>query len=327
MESSHKILKLLADGDFHSGEELGELLGVSRAAVWKQLKKLGEIGVHVESIKGRGYCIEGGMDLLSQDAITKSLSDQAKTLCSVLECHWSIPSTNAHLLDFDRGQPASGRVCLAEMQTAGRGRRGRSWVSPFAANLYLSVQWGFSGGVAQVEGLSLAVGLALVKALECHGVKELQLKWPNDVLWDDKKLAGVLLEVVGDPTGMCYVVIGVGVNVAMRLDDAEDIDQAWVNAEAAAGKVVSRNALVATFLNELLPLLEGFGERGFTAYADEWMRYDCFRDQPVSVVAVGNKTDGVARGVSATGALLLEDLSTGSIKQVHGGEVSLRLRS
>ncbi len=327
MESSYKILALLSDGHFHSGEELGELLGISRAAVWKQLKKLSEIGVNVDSIKGRGYCIKGGMDLLSVDKILGGLSPLGAGLCSSLDCHWSIPSTNAYLLDCGNGSPESGRVCLAEMQTAGRGRRGRSWVSPFASNLYLSVQWGFSGGVAQVEGLSLAVGLALVKALEAHGIDDPQLKWPNDVLWQGKKLAGVLLEVVGDPTGMCFVVIGVGVNVSMGVEDADAIDQLWVNAETAAGKPISRNGLVSSFLNELLPMLEGFSGVGFSAYADEWMRYDCFRDRPVSVIAVGNATDGVARGVSRSGALLLDVPSESGLRSVHGGEVSLRLKS
>lgn len=203
------ILNLLADGQFHSGEELGELLNVSRAAVWKHLQKMESLGIQIQSVKGRGYCIESGLDLLCANKI-KNIAPCIDQFNLRLELFSSIDSTNSYLL---RHSDLAGRICVAELQTQGRGRRGRAWVSPYAQNVYLSIGWGFDGGVAVIEGLSLAVGVAIAHALQKQGVSGIELKWPNDVLYCGKKLAGILIEMVGDPSGYCQVVIGVGVNV------------------------------------------------------------------------------------------------------------------
>ncbi|HEY0894151.1 MAG TPA: biotin--[acetyl-CoA-carboxylase] ligase, partial [Cellvibrio sp.] len=187
--SLRQILALLADGELHSGEELGLLLGVSRAAVWKHLQKLEGLGIRLLSIKGRGYCIDGGLDLLDLEKIEAQIHS---SLPIKLNLFPQIDSTNAYLMRHTN--PAL-QVCLAESQSAGRGRRGRVWVSPFAQNIYCSIGWGFEGGVAALEGLSLAVGLVIVRTLQCYGIAGLELKWPNDVLYHDHKLAGVLIEM------------------------------------------------------------------------------------------------------------------------------------
>lgn len=322
MESTRKILQLLSDGRYHSGEEIGELLGISRAAVWKQLKKLKEIGVSLTSVKGKGYCVDGGVELLSKERILAEMLKDVRSLCSSFDCHWSTPSTNAFLLDSGKGNYQSGRVCITEMQTAGRGRRGRAWVSPFGKNIYLSLQWGFTGGVGQVEGLSLAVGLAVAKALESKGVSGVSLKWPNDILWNDRKLAGVLLELVGDPTGLCYVVVGIGVNVSMS--KAVDIDQPWVNVSEAAGRAISRNELISAILNELLPILSTYADKGFGTYKGAWNNYDGFKGRRVSILSVDSRLNGVSAGVGDTGALLLQVEGESEPRAIHGGEVSLR---
>src|SRR5690606_303392 len=202
------ILNLLADGKYHSGQELACLLGRSRTAIWKHLQKLEDLGLHLSAVKGRGYRLEGGLELLDEGLIRSSLDSQAQALLSKLDIHYIIDSTNSHALR-ERFAESSGYICLSEQQTAGKGRRERPWVSPFGRNIYLSLLWSFDGGVVTLEGLSLAVGVAVEEALNSCGVEGVMLKWPNDVLWQQRKLAGILLEVVGDPAGSCQVVVGI----------------------------------------------------------------------------------------------------------------------
>ncbi len=321
LESSSFItsaLKLLSDGAFHSGEELGALLGISRAAVWKILKKVELLGIAVTSVKGRGYCIEGGLDLLDESKIHPRQSGSLH-----INIFAQLDSTNSYLLN--QKQPEC-QVCLAESQTAGRGRRGRTWVSPFAQNLYLSIGWGFDGGVAAIEGLSLAIGLAVLRCLKTYGVNGLSLKWPNDILYQDKKLGGVLIEMSGDPAGYCSCIVGVGINVSMQEAQGASIDRAWVNLndillEQGLG-LPGRNQLASSLLDELVQVLSDYQGKGFAAYTAEWEAAAAYLDQCVSVHAGSNVQIGIFRGVDKTGALRLD--VDGVERIVHGGEVSLR---
>ena len=213
MDSRHILITTLADGAYHSGEALGTQLNVSRTAVWKQLRKLDDLGIELQSCKRRGYRIPGGLSLLCESSIRQHLLGAAAVELRRLEIHQQVDSTNALAMQSAQLGPASGAVFLSEAQSAGRGRRGRSWVSPFGRNIYMSVVYGFTGGVAAVEGLSLAVGVAVVRALEAMGISGAELKWPNDILWSGRKLGGVLLEISGDPAGTCEVIVGIGVNV------------------------------------------------------------------------------------------------------------------
>ncbi len=320
------LLQLLADGDFHSGEELGELLGVSRTAVWKHLKKLEPLGLSLQSVKGKGYRLEGGLELLDSARIGAGLNAAARDLHSELDIQPVIDSTNTRALARAAAADASGYVCLAEQQTAGKGRRGRRWVSPFGKNIYLSVVWGFGGGAAVLEGLSLAVSVAVVRALraaagERAGLDDIRLKWPNDVLWRDRKLAGILLEMTGDVSSYCQVVTGIGINVAMPAQAGAAIDQAWVDMETIAGRC-SRNQLVAQLLNQLLPLLRDYHTSGFASLRREWELLDAYRDCEVELQTGTQLLAGLARGVDDSGALRLE--IDGSEQTFSGGEVSLR---
>jgi BirA family biotin operon repressor/biotin-[acetyl-CoA-carboxylase] ligase len=316
-----RVLHLLADGEVHSGEELGRALGVSRTAVWKQLRKLEDLGIRVQSVKGQGYQLEKGLELLNGASIRGQLSAAAERLLTELDVAGSIDSTNTRALNMARAGATSGLVCLAEHQTAGRGRRGRQWVSPYGRNIYFSLVWEFTAGAAAMEGLSLAVGVAIVRALRASGIEGVQLKWPNDVLWQEKKVAGVLLEMTGDPAGLCQVVIGIGINVAMLESEAEAIDQAWVSLHAINGEV-SRNKLAADLLNNLLPLLVSYQQQGFGPLREEWESLDCFGDREVEI-RVGDKiTVGRVLGVNPSGALRLQT-SEGE-QLVYGGEASLR---
>jgi BirA family biotin operon repressor/biotin-[acetyl-CoA-carboxylase] ligase len=318
------LLPLLADGEFCSGQDLANALGVSRTAVWKQLNKLAtETGLVIDSVKGRGYRIPGGLDLLDADKVKSGLNAQAASLLTSLTLLESVDSTNAEALRWAEDSSASGRVCSAEQQTAGRGRRGRQWVSPFAGNLYLSLVWEFEQGAAALEGLSLAVGVAVARALSQLDLPPVQLKWPNDILHQGAKLGGVLLEMTGDAAGACQVVIGVGLNVSMPTAAGKDIDQAWTDVSSLAGdKHPGRNALFSALLNELLPLAAGFEAVGFARWRDEWQSLDAFAGETVLLHAGPRQMAGVARGVNDRGALLLE---TGAgVQPVYGGEISLR---
>ncbi|MGB1142587.1 MAG: biotin--[acetyl-CoA-carboxylase] ligase, partial [Halioglobus sp.] len=280
------LLPLLADGEFRSGQDLADALGVSRTAVWKRLNKLAEeCGLEVESVKGRGYRIPGGIDLLQAEVIRDNLASRASALLSDLQVFDTVDSTNAEILRRlaqGAGSGVSGLVCTAESQSAGRGRRGRTWVSPYASNIYLSLGWEFSQGAAVLEGMSLAVGVAVARALAACGVKDATLKWPNDILHNGAKLGGILLEMTGDASGACQVVVGIGLNVAMPPAAAGDIDQAWTDLRAiCADSPPSRNQLLTQLLNELLPLLADFESTGFAPWRDEWQALDAFADERV----------------------------------------------
>jgi BirA family biotin operon repressor/biotin-[acetyl-CoA-carboxylase] ligase len=217
-------------------------------------------------------------------------------------------------------------VVLAEQQFAGRGRRGRRWISPFARNIYCSIVWQFDLGGAALEGLSLAIGVGVARALEASGVNGVMLKWPNDVLHEQRKLAGILLEVAGDVSGRCQVVIGVGINVSMSdVIDSVSIDQPWTDVNTAAGKSISRNELAANLITHLLKLLNEFTADGFRKFHEDWSRLDCANGKPVAVHVGEQIVHGIAAGIDMAGALAV-DTELGR-QWFHGGEISLRLQN
>ena len=322
------LLPLLADGEFRSGQELAGQLGISRTAVWKQLQKLQQLGLPLETSKSRGYRIPGGIELLDAAAVLSGLSAASRARLSRLQIDSVIDSTNAEALrQLQRGESA-GLVCVAEQQTAGRGRRGRQWVSPFAGNLYLSLVWEFAGGAAALEGLSLAVAVAVADALACCGADEVQLKWPNDILYKlaggkSAKLGGILIEMLGDAAGACQVVIGLGLNIKMPAAAGANIDQAWTDLSRVMARPPSRNRVLQALLEELLALLPAFAERGFAPWRERWLERDACRGKDVVVYSGRHQSSGRVAGISASGALLLH-VGDG-IRTVHGGEVSLRV--
>jgi BirA family biotin operon repressor/biotin-[acetyl-CoA-carboxylase] ligase len=316
----------LADGRFHSGEALAQACGISRAAVWKHVKLLRKsYGLELFSVRGRGYRLGRPLELLNEERIRTELSAPVSSRLVQLEIRHQLDSTNSYLLERAQQGAPSGSVCLAEQQTAGRGRRGRQWVSPFGRNIYLSTLWRFQAGPAELSGLSLAAGLAVVQSLEQLGVEGVKLKWPNDVLWEGRKLAGLLLEVAGEADGPSRVVLGLGVNTRMESEYGEMIDQPWVDLfQIPGGEEISRNRLAAQLLEQLFVTLGRFEREGLQPLIAAWQRYDLYYGQPVSL-RVGNKlVQGVHRGVNTEGALLLQQGE--KLLPFHGGEVSL-LRS
>jgi BirA family biotin operon repressor/biotin-[acetyl-CoA-carboxylase] ligase len=325
------LLQLLSDGKFHSGDELGKSLGVSRAAVWKSSKKITELGLDLHSVKGKGYRLNNALQLLNNEALLAGLADFQKEKIVELELLSSVDSTNSHAMrriQNDNLDLAKGKVlvCLAEQQASGKGRRGREWVSPFGRNMYLSLVREFDSGAVGLEGLSLVVGLALVRALESVGIAGLGLKWPNDVLWQGRKLAGILLEMSGDVTGACQVVIGVGLNIHMDVEERLDIGQPWVDLKSIESSLPERNSLIARVIEELLVALDQFEENGFADFMQEWEKVDVLKGFQVelrrSLLSEVPEDAGVAKGVDAKGALLIQTDS--GLQSFHGGEVSVR---
>lgn len=320
MPATAEILRILADGRFHSGEAIARALGVSRGTVWKRLHRVGrQFGVEIQAVRGRGYRLAEPIELLDADAVRRQLGSGARSELAELELHMQLDSTNRHLMRRAAAGAPSGTVCLAEFQTAGRGRRGRSWVSPFAGNVYLSVLWRFAG--RDLSGVSLALAVAVVRALDRLGLSQVGLKWPNDVLWRGRKLAGVLLEMAGEASGPCHVVAGIGLNVRMGAGGAA-IDQPWVDLETALGRPVERSRAAAMLIEEALRALADFEREGLAPFLGAWRAVDLLCDQPVAVHLPARSCRGIARGVDASGALLLE-AQTG-LSRITAGEVSVR---
>ncbi|MFP3497230.1 bifunctional biotin--[acetyl-CoA-carboxylase] ligase/biotin operon repressor BirA [Pseudomonas sp. SIMBA_059] len=313
------LLELLKDGRFHSGEALGAALGVSRSAVWKQLQHLeAELNLPIHKVRGRGYQLASPLAFLNAEEIA---ANSGSTVWPVYISD-SVDSTNAEALRLVDAGSAAPFLVLAEQQTAGRGRRGRKWVSPYAQNLYYSLVLRIEGGLRQLEGLSLVVGLAVMQALREAGVQRAALKWPNDVLVEDKKIAGILLELVGDPADICHVVLGIGINVNMQ--KAADVDQQWTSVQLEAGSSVDRNHLVARLGLQLQGYLDRHKSLGFSALQEEWEQNHLWQGRAVSLIAGVNQIDGVVLGIDRQGALRLS--VDGVEKTYSGGELSLRLR-
>ncbi|MCC7199194.1 MAG: biotin--[acetyl-CoA-carboxylase] ligase [Gammaproteobacteria bacterium] len=320
-----EIVGLLADGEVHSGEALAAALSVSRAAVWKQVRALEDWGLAVQAAPGRGYRLDSPVELLDAARIRSRLMGPAAGRLRTLEVLTETGSTNTHLLQVPPVPAGRFDACLAEFQSAGRGRRGRSWVAPFGSGLCLSLGWTFALIPSQLPALSLAVGVGILRSLDEAGVRGASLKWPNDVLLDGGKLGGVLIELRAEAGGPAQVVIGIGLNVRLPQRVRAEIGAmglAVADLAGDAGIAASRNALAAALINRLVPLLEEFEAQGFEPFAGEWTQADALRGLPARVQAGDTTIEGVARGIDADGALLLE--AGGQLKRFISGEASLR---
>ncbi|MCI8212752.1 biotin--protein ligase [Pseudomonas sp. S25] len=314
------LLKLLEDGKFHSGQALGEALGVSRTSVWKQLQLLeSELHIGVHKVRGRGYKLESPLSLLQAGEISAAAGEASGWPVVVYD---SIGSTNAAAVKLIGENSPTPFVVTAERQTAGRGRRGRKWVSPFGENIYYSLALRIDGGMRQLEGMSLLIGLAVLKTLREMGVQSAGLKWPNDVLVGQRKIAGILLELVGDPADVCHVVIGVGINVNMRA--TEEVDQLWTSLRLETGALSSRNVLAGKLTSNIQEYLSAHQASGFAAFRSEWERNHLWQGCAVSLLAGVQMIEGTVLGIDSQGALRLQ---VGDEEKVFsGGELSLRLR-
>lgn len=316
------LVEMLADGNFHSGESLGAALGLTRAAVWKHIQGFAELGLRVDAVRGKGYRMAGGLDLLNREGIQAALSMEAATDIKTLDVFEVVDSTNEVALSRVRAGDVGRYVCLAEYQTAGRGRRGRRWASPYAANIYLSMVREFPGGVAAIDGLSLAVGVAVCEALESLGVDNVGLKWPNDLVVGPAKLGGILIEISGDLAGSCLAVIGIGINVSMAGRATDLADNIWTDLSSIGKPGIRRNAIVAALLNGLCPALAEFQRNGLAVFVERWRRFDVVMGRNISLLIGDAAIVGIAEGIDVSGGLLVR--TPDGVRAYRGGEVSVR---
>jgi len=322
-----RLLTMLASGALHSGEQLAKRLRISRGGVWKLIHSLQAMGIDVESVPRQGYRLPRAVDLLDKNAISAALTPAIRELIDPLEVLLTVDSTNRHVAEHAANPPGMAHVCVAEVQNAGRGRRGRSWVAPFGSGICMSMGWQFLEAPPTFSALSLAVGVAAVNALRRLGIEGVGLKWPNDLIWQQRKLGGILIEMRGESAGPAQVIIGIGINVHMpiatRLMLAEQ-QAALVSDvhEIMRDRTPTRNALVAMLAEEIAKMLQTFGERGFEPFVDEWRRLDTLADAAVRVITGTETTFGRACGVDLNGTLLVD--VDGQLRRFASGEVSLR---
>lgn len=309
-----KLISLLADGKYHSGRQCTDVLGINYAQIDKSIQVIRKWGINVFSIYGQGYCLFTPLQLLDEVAILTKLPVGRLTVLPVIN------STNQYLIEhIAKLQP--GDACVAEYQINGRGRHGRQWISPFGINIYLSIYWCLKHGVTSTIGLSLTIGIVIAETLHRFGAHGVRVKWPNDLYLNDRKLAGVLIEIVGVSSNTVHIVIGTGINLAMHESVIGKINQDWSNLQEA-GIVVDRNVLTAELTEAIRQALWQFELNGFAPFVQRWQALDNFYNRPVKLLMGNRVIKGVSRGISAQGALVLEHEDR--VCTYLSGEISLR---
>ena len=320
-----QLLTMLGDGKFHSGEVLANQLGVSRASVFNALAAAGEYDVVLQRIRGRGYRLSRPWQRLDIEEITRYLGQISSQF--EIEILPQASSSNALLLKRARetnGVVPSGSVLAVELQTAGRGRMGRVWYSGLGSSLTFSLLWRFESGLNALSGLSLAVGVAQIRALNKLGAQDVYLKWPNDIMTSRGKLGGVLVEAQGDMLGPSIVVIGIGLNYSLPATLLNKIDQAACALDDVCTLMPTRSHLLARLLQELAVVLRQFEQGGFTSLRNEWESYHIHQNRKILLqMPQGKSFSGVTRGVNDRGELCLET-KQGS-QYFNSGEVGEKL--
>lgn len=320
------LIKALASGEFVSGQEIGAQLGISRAAISKHVKALVNMGLNIFSVTGKGYKLAQPLYLLNKHKILSLISEETnnskKQWSPEIEVHNLIDSTNDYLMRRLPNQLTQGQVCLAEYQSAGRGRRGRQWISPFGSQIYLSMYWCLEQGLSEAMGLSSLTALAVSDAIFTISGVQVQFKWPNDIYIDGVKLAGILIDLEGQALEPSHSVIGIGLNLDIPDEEAEKISQRWTDLQKHSKTKIDRNALSAQLISCLYARLQQFQSEGLTTMLDEWHAHDVYLNKPVKLITGERIVKGICRGINSQGALLLE--TNGQVKTIYGGEVSLR---
>ncbi len=321
------LLKILAAQDTVSADELAAKLSLSRDDILTAVSDLQGLGVPLNTDKHGNCRLDAELELLDADTLRALLPTTVHASLASMQLHWQTDSTNQRLLELPAPPPARARLCLAEYQWAGRGRHGRSWQAPFGGSVCLSVAWTFPRAMPEVAGLGIAMGVAVRAALDQCGIPGVQLKWPNDLLWGQRKLGGLLLEMRTGQDAATTVVAGIGLNYALDESSRAAIERlgglAPVDAgEASSGDRPGRNQLAAQVVTHVVHALTRFASSGLEPFLMDWRAADAYRDQPVRVSMPNRDLAGVARGIDASGALRLE--TDGRIERIISAEVSLR---
>ncbi|OCH97252.1 biotin--[acetyl-CoA-carboxylase] ligase [Legionella jamestowniensis] len=316
-----ELIKLLADGDCHSGSTLGEWLGVSRTAVWKHIRQLIDLGLPIKRLPQQGYQLTAPMQLLDSIVIQEYLN--ARSFKKPVNFHLFpiVDSTNQYLKNLASSSELE--ICCAEMQTRGRGRFGRHWISPFGENIYCSSRWELNCDLSQLSGLSLVVALAILASLKDNQIgEEILLKWPNDLLWNDKKLCGILIEIIAETHGNSQVIIGIGMNVNTATQNYLLPEKPWCSLYEITGQYHDRNKLLAHLIFQLQRYVEKFLNTGFKGFLDEWQQVDYLYGKCITIQQPTGSIKGKACGVNEIGQLCLAD-EQGMIHHLASGDTSL----
>jgi BirA family biotin operon repressor/biotin-[acetyl-CoA-carboxylase] ligase len=315
------LLRMLADGRFHSGERLGRALGLSRAGVWNLIRRIDALGLRVFKVRGRGYRLAEALDLFELDGLAAGLKKVSPELC--VEVLDECPSTNTVLAQRAAAGAPHGTVLACEHQSAGRGRRGNSWVSVVGGSLAFSILWRFPRGAGALGGLSLAVAVGAAKALERLGTHGVGVKWPNDLYCEGHKLGGILIESSGDILGPSAVIVGIGINVRLGTRTRERIGGPATDVASHSEVVPSRTALLVAVLESITGVLARFSREGFGPFREEWLQRHAWKGRRVTLWQAGRRVaEGKVVGVAEDGALMLASVE--GIERFHSGELSLR---
>ncbi|NQY42078.1 MAG: biotin--[acetyl-CoA-carboxylase] ligase [Legionellales bacterium] len=314
-----KIIQLLNNNEFHDGTSIGDSLGITRAGVWKNIQKIQNLGINIKSIKGKGYIMEDSLILLDKLKIKSGLRKKNVDI-EILE---SVDSTNEHM-KRKIGTDSQIQICMSELQTTGKGRMGRSWYSPFAKNIHLTILYSLNKDVSELSGLSLIAGLALCKSIEnvCNLNEKLYIKWPNDIIYNTRKLAGILVEIQAESNGFSKVVMGIGLNVNMAKDSDNMINQKWTSLKKITGLDYDRNTLSFEIINNTLEYIDKFVKNGLDEFILEWNTRDLLFDSLVKIKSEKNKISGVGYGINSNGNLMLR-ISNGDIKTISSGDATI----
>lgn len=320
-----RVFAELADGEFHSGEQLAEILGVSRSAIWKAVESLRELGATLHAVQNKGYRLRSSSDALDSKRITGFLPPTVRSHVRSIETAWTVDSTNSVLLARQNPPFGTSEVLLAEYQTAGRGRRGRTWVAPPGGSICLSLSWAFREVPHDLSALGLVIGVCALRALRESGLEEGQLKWPNDLVVAGKKLGGILIELRAESDGPACVVIGIGLNVALGANVLEAIGETGLSPTdlvTAGLKQPSRNAVAADLVTQVIRGLLVFEKEGLRPFAEEWGAADSLRGRQIDVHTLEGVARGLARGIDLHGALVVE--TPQGVRRFISGDVTVR---
>ncbi len=300
-----------------TGTAIGKKLNISRTAVWKNIKILSNYGIDIVTDNQLGYKIKDNLVLLDKDKILKGINFNTITL-NIFE---SIGSTNDYLKNVDNGDYQN-HICLSEYQSNGNARLGRNWYSPFAQNIYLSIKHKFQKDISAISGLSLVLGISIINSLLSLKLpSKFLIKWPNDIYYEDKKILGILTEVIGESNGDCNAIIGIGLNVnMMHLPNSNNIK--WTSLKKITGENFDRSEICVLLINNIIKDLEKFNILGFQYYLDEWKDYDYLQGKQISVTNHNNIIEGKYMGIDEGGNLLIKDKNN-KIITLYSGDTSI----
>ena len=321
----YKLVQLIADGRFYSGERLASACGITRAAIWKRMRRIdAELQVVIDRVPGRGYRLSRPLVLLDKDRIVSAMASSQASVLDTLHLLPIVDSTSDYIARHPVTAGGSCVACLAEQQTAGRGRRGRGWVSVFGENIYLSLGYSFNLPLPQLSGLSVAAGVSLAQVLGRHGLQQHSLKWPNDIQASGRKLAGILVDASGDMEGPSRAIIGLGINMRLNERAAAGIDQPWTDLSSEMTELPDRNQLAGDTLSSLIKACQVYETSGLEPFLEGWRQFDNYLGLDIDLHRGQEIISGRYMGLADNGGLILE--TSGGRKIFYAGEVSMRLQ-